>query len=477
MLVGLYPRVSTIEQAQHGHSIDEQIDRMQKYCDAMGWTVFRIYTDAGFSGASMERPALQRMIRDIKKGKIEKVVVYKLDRLSRSQKDTLELIEDIFLANGVDFVSLQESFDTSTPLGRAMIGILAVFAQLEREQIKERMAMGKIARGKKGNYMGVHTPIGYDKIDGQLTINDFESLQVKRIFDEYIRGVSIHKICDDLNTSGLTHKYGEWSRWAVRHILQQRTYVGDIRMHDQWYKGKHEPIISQETFDKAQAILNKKSQNHAKNIREGRLQSYLAGILICGHCGAKYFRTSKRIIRSGKTYEYAYYECCSRSKKEKSMIKDSSCKNKNWKMEKLDDLIFDQIRKLAIDPAYIAEITDSSSSNEDNRTEVIELQISRLDDQISRLMDLYSKDGIPLEILEQKIQQLNDQKVKLEHEIEGIKKQTAERLTQSEAINIVASFEDILSRNDFFEIREVITTLIDRIEINGDDITIFWAFS
>ena len=127
-MIALYSRVSTAEQASEGYSIGEQQSRLQSYCDAMNFKPYTLYTDAGFSGGSTDRPALQDLIRDVKNGKIEKVVVYKLDRLSRSQKDTLELIEDVFLTNGCDFVSVTENFDTATPLGRAMIGILAVFA-------------------------------------------------------------------------------------------------------------------------------------------------------------------------------------------------------------------------------------------------------------------------------------------------------------------------------------------------------------
>ena len=178
MIVGIYVRVSTPEQAVNGHSIDEQIERTQKYCDAMNWTVYKVYTDAGFTGSNTARPAMQNLIKDVRDGKINKVLVYKLDRLSRSQKDTLMLIEDIFLANNVDFVSMSENFDTATPFGRAMIGILAVFAQLEREQIKERMAMGKIARAKQGKFHGsAKIPIGYDYIDGELVTNEYEKIQ------------------------------------------------------------------------------------------------------------------------------------------------------------------------------------------------------------------------------------------------------------------------------------------------------------
>ena len=153
-MIAIYVRVSTAEQKMHGYSVGEQIDRLTNFSKALGYDKPQIYNDAGYSGATLDRPALSVLINDVKARKVEKVLVYKLDRLSRSQKDTLMLIEDIFLQNGCDFVSISENFDTSTPLGRAMIGILAVFAQLEREQIKERMSMGREARAKQGKYAG-----------------------------------------------------------------------------------------------------------------------------------------------------------------------------------------------------------------------------------------------------------------------------------------------------------------------------------
>ncbi len=205
----LLARVSTQEQALNGHSIGEQVERMNAYCKAMGWTVYDEYIDAGYSGSNTDRPALQRMISDIHEGRIDKVLVYKLDRLSRSQKDTLELIEDEFLAAGVDFVSISENFDTTTPFGRAMIGILAVFAQLEREQIKERMAMGRLARAKEGRYSGQdRIPIGYDYIDGMLVPNLYEASLVEQVFRLYVEGLSPKGIMNRLNAEGRTHRYG-----------------------------------------------------------------------------------------------------------------------------------------------------------------------------------------------------------------------------------------------------------------------------
>ena len=172
LTVGIYCRVSTQEQAREGYSIGEQEQRLRSLCNAKDWIVRDTYIDGGFSGGSMDRPALKRLLADINKKKIDTVLVYKLDRLSRSQKDTLYLIEDIFIKQNIRFYSMTENLDTSTAFGRAMIGILSAFAQLEREQIRERSMMGKHARAKEGYFHGGgFAPIGY-KYEGKRLIVD-----------------------------------------------------------------------------------------------------------------------------------------------------------------------------------------------------------------------------------------------------------------------------------------------------------------
>ena len=146
--VAIYCRVSTQEQAAEGYSIGEQQSRLSKFCDAHGWKIVHVYSDPGFSGAKLQRPAIQQLIADCSYGLFDCVLVYKLDRLSRSQKDTLYLIEDVFNVHQIGLVSMCENFDTQSPFGKAMIGILSVFAQLERDQITERMTMGRIGRAK-----------------------------------------------------------------------------------------------------------------------------------------------------------------------------------------------------------------------------------------------------------------------------------------------------------------------------------------
>ena len=176
MSVGLYCRVSTEEQAASGFSIDHQQSRLKAYCESQGWAKYSLYTDDGYTGTNLNRPQMQRMMKDIETGKIDTVLVYKLDRLSRHQKDVLYLLEDLFEHYGVVFKSATEPFDTSTPLGRAMIGILAVFGQLERDTIIERTKSGKSERTKQGLWYGGPVPFGYEwSTSEQKTSSDFRT--------------------------------------------------------------------------------------------------------------------------------------------------------------------------------------------------------------------------------------------------------------------------------------------------------------
>src|SRR5690606_18475634 len=163
---------------------------LRALADAREWHVVKSYADPGHSGGTIDRPAMQELIRDVRDGLVDVVAVYKLDRLSRRQKDTLHLIEDIFLPNGVSFISLNESFDTSTPFGMAMVGILSVFAQLEREQIKERTMMGRLERAKEGYWHGgggqTKVVTGYNYVDGLLVPNEYEAAAVKWVYDTYV---------------------------------------------------------------------------------------------------------------------------------------------------------------------------------------------------------------------------------------------------------------------------------------------------
>ena len=475
-MIACYVRVSTQEQANEGYSVGEQTDRLYKFADAMGWQVFKVYTDGGFSGANMDRPALQSMIKDINAGFIEKVLVYKLDRLSRSQKDTLYLIEDVFLAHKCDFVSMSENFDTSTPLGRAMIGILSVFAQLEREQIKERMAMGIEARAKDGLYNGNNnSAIGYDYIDGQLVINEFEAMQIKMIFEMYANGYSCNKITNYLNEKGYSHRYGNWNRKTVLRALERKTYYGVIEYKENEYQGQHEPIISKELFDICQKKHRANKKIYDEQMAGSNYNSCLSGLLVCARCGANFSKNTKHSSYKDKKITYHYYVCNSKIKKNPSRVKDPNCKNKTWRMEQLDELIFGEIKKLSLDPNYIAQL--KPKKRKDDRPELIEKRIEEIEQQLSRLMELYSIDGISLESLQKKITELNTNKLRLEQEKTRILLEQERNLSKEDAFKLINSFDAVLERNSMAEIRNILQTLIEKIEIDGDDITIYWKFT
>ena len=242
-----YVRVSTENQLEN-YSIEEQTMRIRSYCQAKGWHLIKIYTDGGYSGGNINRPALQQMLTDMKQGTVDAIIVYKLDRLSRSQKDTLTLIEDHMLSAGVDFISINENFDTSSPFGRAMIGILSVFAQLEKDQITERFTMGRIGRSKAGYYHGgPNAPRGYQYVDGSLIVDEFKASQVKEIFRLFLDGKSINRIARQME-----QKYGgRWNAAGVRVILLNSTYIGKVKFAGVEYDGRHQPLISKEDFETA----------------------------------------------------------------------------------------------------------------------------------------------------------------------------------------------------------------------------------
>ena len=263
MRVICYVRVSTREQAEKGYSVGEQQERLRAYCMAKDWIVEDVITDPGFSGAKLERPGIQRVIQLVQEKKCEAVLVWKLDRLSRSQKDTLYLIEDVFLKNGCAFVSMNENFDTSTAFGRAMIGILSVFAQLEREQIRERMAVGRVGRAKAGLFHGGgFAPIGYDyktiAEGGEgLVVNEYEAMQVREVFSLYLQGWPVNRIRKYM-TARYTTKSGDWGNdTTIRDVLKNPLYIGKCTLT--LAKAKRElevpAIVSKTEFQKAQKKL------------------------------------------------------------------------------------------------------------------------------------------------------------------------------------------------------------------------------
>lgn len=244
----IYKRVSTNEQAKEGYSLDEQERKCRAAIESKGWTCTHVYEDAGISGGTMERKDLQAMIADIERGNVDVVVIWKLDRLSRRQRDTLTIIEDILMANDVALMSLNETLDTSTPWGRAMIGILSSFNQMELENIRERMTMGRNSKAHKGDYAGGRVPFGYKAVEKQLVIEPKEAEIVRFIYDQYAAQSTYKQIAAELTKRRYLGRSGKpISTSTIQSILNnERTYHGYYRYgkDGEWVKGQHEPILT-----------------------------------------------------------------------------------------------------------------------------------------------------------------------------------------------------------------------------------------
>lgn len=477
MRVGIYIRVSTLEQALEGYSIGAQTEKLKAYCKAKSWTVTSIYTDPGYSGSNTERPGLKKLISDIQQKKIEMVLVYKLDRLSRSQKDTLFLIEDIFLKNGIHFVSMNENFDTSSPFGRAMIGILSVFAQLEREQIKERSALGREARAKAGLFHGgSNIPIGYDydPVTSQLIINEYEALQVKEIGQMFLKGYTFNKI-RKIMRSKYTNRYGSWySDSSVKSCLRSPVYNGKIIFNGKIFDGQHEAIFDDITFNAIQA----RDKSLGSNLTGSQKNAFMAtqlltGMIWCGKCGARYYSKRNSSKHPDHTPPQSYYTCYSRGKSNRNLIIDPNCKNKNWNTKVLDQIIIDEIKKLAFDESYFNQIIEDNEVN--NNIEILTDRILDIDKQIGKLINLYQLDGIDFDLIKAKIAVLNEERNNLQREID-----TADAEEKAQAVTkckeILATSTDILDNGSFDDKRLLIQSLIDKIIFDGEDIQIYWSF-
>lgn len=471
MRVAIYVRVSTIEQYKEGYSIAEQIKRLTKYAEAKGWTVYKVYIDVS-SGANMERDGLQDMLRDVKYNVFDGVLVYKLDRLSRSQRDTLEIIEKMLLPSKIEFVSMTENLDTSTPFGLAMIGILSVFAQLEREQIKERMAIGIEGRAREGKWHGAKcSPIGYEYRDDRLHVIPYEAMMVKEAFELFVKRVPIGRICSIFEKKGYKHRYGYFLAASLGKTLKKELYAGFIKKNGELYKAQHEAIISKELFDQAQKVFEERADKGKASFKRN---SALGGLVYCKRCGAKYCRVLGHTKQDGT--KSAFYVCYSRNKKVKAKIVDPNCKNKIWKMKELDRKVFEEITKLSFDPAYIESIKTIDAGDEKaEKIKLLEKRIEELTSRISNYSDLYSLGNMDMDEIKAKIDPLASERTSLKAEL-GMLVKASEASTE-ETLELARSFGEALESGNQDEARFIVEELIEKIEVDGEKIRIFWNFA
>jgi site-specific DNA recombinase len=268
----IYTRVSTDQRLEQDfNSLDAQYDASQAYIRSQahaGWTLLRgQYDDGGFSGGNTDRPALQRLLEDVRAGKIDVIVVYKVDRLTRSLADFAKLVE-LFDRHSVSFVSVTQQFNTTTSMGRLTLNVLLSFAQFEREVTSERIRDKIAASKRKGLWVGGMAPLGYDAKDRRITVNEAEAERVRTIFRCYLKLGSLNALMADLRKRGIvtkarTLKPGEtvggipFTRGSLAHLLRNRFYVGEVAFRGEVLAGEQPPILERELFDAVQSKLDR----------------------------------------------------------------------------------------------------------------------------------------------------------------------------------------------------------------------------
>lgn len=264
----IYTRKSSEEGLEQNfnslHSQREAGEAFIKSQKHEGWQMIKIhYDDGGYSGGTMNRPALQLLLQDIEAGKIDVVVVYKVDRLSRSLHDFAKMVE-IFDRHNVSFVSVTQQFNTTSSMGRLTLNVLLSFAQFEREVTGERIRDKIAASKKKGMWMGGYAPLGYDIVDKKLVVNPAEAKTVQHIYTRYLELGGVRQLCDELVRQGITSKTrtstprpggNTFSRGALYHLLSNPVYVGRIQFKGACHEGQHPGIIEQELWDQVQQRL------------------------------------------------------------------------------------------------------------------------------------------------------------------------------------------------------------------------------
>jgi Site-specific recombinases, DNA invertase Pin homologs len=472
MKVVLYLRVSTIEQAEEGFSIRAQKTQLLDYCRVNDYEVVEIYIDDGYSAKDTNRPALKQLLKDAEKGQFKAVLVYKLDRFTRSVRDLYDLLG--YLSGfGVDFVSKQEKFDTTTAMGRAMIGILGVFAQFERELISERVRMGQEQKVKEGKRHGGRYPYGYDN-EGKVIPHEFEVL--RRIRHMYMKErMSYKKIAIQLNQEGITRRGYEWRASTVAMTLENPFYAGIIQYGERMANGKfpqryrdkkvevirsigdHEPVWTMEEYEEHYRLMHmRKGSGYSR-----KLEYWFTGLLRCGRCGAAMHGrlTTSRKRKDGSIVRTPYYICNRRKD-------NDTCRMPIFRQKHIEHLVMEYINNLQIDQ----ELKESEQRKIKKQQANTEKQIQKLKRDLESIKGrkkkwqyMFVEELITADVLRERLDEENSKEVELQKKLDEL--QSRERETPA-IQNMLISMADLWPVMNDEEKKEMLYTIFEEIRVH-----------
>ena len=471
--IGIYTRVSTSEQAETGYSIDEQERLLIDWCNKNGLEVFNCYSDRGISGKNIQnRPALKALLKDVEDRKVDMVVSWKLNRISRRLADVLKIM-DLLEKNNVTFKSYSEPFETTTHVGRMQMQMMAMIGEFERGTISQNVKVSMCAKARAGEWCG-NRVLGYDLVPmegtennkrrkSRLEINKEEAEIVRIIFNEYASGKGYKAITNKLNKLGCKTKKGNnFSQGSIRDILMNPVYIGKVRynVRQNWSEkrrrninpepivadGIHEAIIDMDTWDKVQVMLQSKSGKPSR-IYDGFYP--LTGILKCPKCGAgMVISRTTNVLADGTKKRIAYY-CCGAWKNQGTSI----CNSNTIRVEKANEYVFNKLSSVLSNDEMIKSIVRNINKERIKRVDPSKSELERIDKELEnidkkkrKIFEAYEDDIITREEFLTRKDELNQRAKVLQESKEPLLVTLADDVSEEISYDFIKSVLDNFSK-------------------------------
>jgi len=482
----IYTRKSTDEGLDRDfNSLDNQREAAENYIRSQrheGWEVLpERYDDGGFSGGTLERPALKRLLADIEAEKVQRIIVYKIDRLSRSLLDFARLAE-FFEEHGASIVSVTQQLDTATSMGRLTLNMLLSFAQFEREMVSDRTRDKMHAARRRGKWTGGMVPLGYDVAPegGKLLVHKAEAEQVRVIFTLFIDKQSLVGTSQELNRRGMhrkswTTKKGiaregaEWDRVTLRRVLTDPIYTGKMKLGGEVFPGEHDAIIPKGIFDKVQALLEGNGRDGNSGVRN-RSGAILRGLLRCGACDSA--MTPSYTKKDGRLYRY--YTCSKAMKRG-----HDTCPTKSVPAAEVEQFVVDRIRAIGKDPDLCHEtfrqaLSQVAAQRRELKAEARRIagEIGKAREEVGRLVGAVSATStgareallVALEKAQQRLTTLENRTQEIRGQEESLKDC---QVDEEEVVRTLAAFDPIWEVLHTPEKERILRLLIENVTYDG----------
>jgi site-specific DNA recombinase len=487
----VYTRKSTDEGLDQAfNSLDAQREAGEAYVASQrgeGWQCLADrYDDGGYTGGNLERPALKRLMADIEAGRIDCIVVYKVDRLSRSLLDFARIMETLE-THGVSFVSVTQQFNTTSSMGRLTLNILLSFAQFEREIISERTRDKIAATRRKGKWSGGRPMLGFD-VDpkgGRLIVNEDEAARVRAIFDLYLEHETLAQTVEALQSRGWTNK-----RWitqkarpaggklfdkpSLHRLLTNVLYIGKITYKNEVHDGEHPALVNRDVFDRVQQLLSRNGTTGGPHVRN-RFGALLKGLIRCAPCGCAMVHTHS--TRNG-TKRYRYYVCTNAQRRGWH-----ACPSKSVPAAEIERFVVEQIRCIGRDPALVQETLEAAGAEAHERTLALKQERRTLTRELRRhhaeLHDLVERGGgngtvtarmadvqDRIRVAEQRATAVGEELIALERK----------HVDADEAARALAHFDPVWDTLCLREQIRLLQLLVERVDYNGEQGTVSVTF-